>query len=490
MRELLSNHDLRQLQLLEFLLKNKQKWLSLKELSDSLGIPIRTLHTDIHEINTYVEPVYIKVSSSGIKITMPPSYSERYLYKRILEESREFHLIEQVFTNEKETIESLSDKLFISLSTAKRMIKDINRILQKEGFFIHGKPLSFLGDERKLTQFMSFYFSEKYFFLEEFMTDKQHSLITNLITSMMNKMGKTLNYPEFKRRAIWIYLNCLRLKNGHDLPMASESKYPYSVLYDKNFCDNFFTVFEIHLTDKTIQQLFYILMSDYYVYNMEELRQLIRQAPRQKKLYQEIDAILNHISTDLNVPLETGSREKLLIDLINIINLRGNRIYVLYNRGEHFLFNLSASYFNIQDIIEGYIKDGFSFPLKEAEQNELTYILLTHWPELYKKIRSIELPVKVFLLIDADVELGLIIKEELETYTHYNIEVTILKTYSKEQLSDISADSILITNIPGMRHVNCRLLCIEEFLNRRDWEEIDMMIEDLNAARLLFCNSH
>lgn len=483
MRKILSKHDLRQLQLLESLLKNKQKWLSLKELSDLLGIPIRTLHADVHEINTYIGPVHIKVSSFGIKISIPSNYSERYLYKKILEESREFQLIEHVFTNEGETIESLADKLFISLSTTKRMIRDINYILQNEGFFIHGKPLSFLGNERKLTQFMSYYFTEKYFFLEEFMSKEQHSLITTLITTMMDKMGKKLNYPEFKRRAIWSYLKCIRLKNNHQLPVAGESRYSYSVLYDKIFRDDFCAAFGIHLTDKSIQQLFHILTSDYYVCNMEDLRQLILRDLKQKELYQEIETILNNISGDLNIPLDMERREKLLIDLLNIINLRGNRIYVLYNRGEHFLSNISACYFNIQNILESYIKDGFSFVLTVAERSELTYILLTHWPELYKKICSIELPVNVFLLIDADVELGMILKEELETYAHYNIETTILTTYTKGQLSGIAPDCVLITNIPGIQHVACPVLCIDTFMNRWNWDEFDIMIEDINAAR-------
>jgi len=483
MRAILSNHDLRQLQLLEFLLKNKQKWFSLKELSDLLSIPIRTLHVDVHEINTYIEPVYIKASSSGIKIAMPPSYSERYLYKRILEESREFQLIEQVFINEGETIESLSDKLYISLSTAKRMIKDINLTLQKEGFFIHGKPLSFLGDERKLTQFMGYYFTEKYFFLEDFMTEKQHLLISALINTMMGKMGKKLNYPEFKRRAIRCYLKCIRQKNNHYFPVKNDSRYPYSVLYDKDFRDDFFTVFGVYLTDESIQQLFYVHTSNYYVYSMEELHQLIRQNLQQKELYQEIEAILNDISVDLNIPLEMGRREKLLIELLNIINLRGNRIYVLYNRADHFLSNISAFYFNIQNIMKGYIETSFSFSVTEAEQNELTYILLTHWPELFKKLRSIELPIKVFLLIDADVELGMILKEELNSYAHYNIEVTILTTYTKEQLTDMTPDCVLITNIPGIQHVDCPVLCIDTFMNRWNWEEFDKMMEDINDAR-------
>ena len=99
MREILSKHHLRHLALLEFLLKNKKQWISLKDISDSLDTPTRTLHTDIHEINTYISPIIIRTSSFGIKISIPPTYSERYLYKKILVVSREFNLIEHVFAN-------------------------------------------------------------------------------------------------------------------------------------------------------------------------------------------------------------------------------------------------------------------------------------------------------------------------------------------------------------------------------------------------------
>ncbi len=486
MRRILSKHDLRQLQLLEFLVKSSQNWVLLKDISENLKVPIRTIHSDIQELNTYIKPIYIKTSSSGVKMSIPPNYSERYLYKIILEKSREFQIIESVFLHENKSIESLSEKFYISVSTIKRMLKDINQVLKDEGFSIGGRPLSLSGNEQKLISFMSFYFHERYLFQEEFMTTQQKMLIDKLIHSVSQTTGKEIYFPNLKRTSTRLYLTCVRLKNNPTFLTKQGKELPNTIFEDRELCMEFFETFGIHLTNETIQQLFYIFSSQEYALNTKELTTLIQKDNYQQSLYQEINVLLKKISVQLNIPLKQNVGEKLLLDIMNIINVRNmvsHSTFILYDRKEYFLSELSVNYIYVVELIKNHLTTSISLNLTENEWNELIYLLLTHWPELYHKIRFIETPIKIYLLLDTDIEHGHLIKNELETYSRYNIQVENITNYSNQQLQTLSTDSILVTNIPSITDVNCSTLCFGGFLSSRDWQEFNRLIENILVYR-------
>lgn len=487
MREILSRRDLRHLVLLEFLVKNKQNWRMLRDISESLKIPIRTIHSDISEINMYIRPLYIKASSSGVKIFMPPNYSERYIYKKILEESLEFKIIEHIFMSEKVTLESLSEKLYISDSTVKRTIKDINKVVEKAGFSISGKPLTFIGNERKLIHFMNFYFKERYMFQNEYMSAEQIELINKLITKILDEEKKEAYFPNFKRISIWVYLVCVRLRSHRSIPIVNPKQtFPIKILDDMDFCDKFYNALGVQLSDETIKQLFYVYSSENYSFNTEELHQMIQKCAAQKSLYHEIKSSINTLSDQLDIPLNRNTEDKLLLDMMNTINFKvtsSSSSYVLHDRRGYFLSDLSVYYDQLRVLIRNSLMENITIDIAENEWNELTYILLTHWSELYHKIRFIELPVKVYLLVDTDIEHGQLIKNELEAYSRYHINVENIVNWSPEQMYALEDDSILITNIPDIPELSCYTLCFGEFLCNRDWHEFSRMTDIILAKR-------
>jgi len=486
MKMLLSKHYLRHLELLEFLILNKSHWILLKTISKHLNTPIRTIHSDIKEINSYLSPLSIIASSSGVKLSIPSNYSERYIYKKILDQSLEFNILEFIFFHDDETIQSLSDHFHISESTAKRTLKKINQSLLEESFSICTNPLSILGDERKINQFMSFYFSEKYFFQEEFMSPTQIDLITTLITKTLESTGKELYFPNFKRLSTRIYLCCIRLRNQHFILNGSNREIQTDILNDSKFCHQFFETFSIELNASTLNQLFYIFSSSDYVFDSSELASMIQTNPQIESLYNQIKKVLQKLSVLLNIPLSQKIENKLIISIINVIsikNISGQNIFIIDDQKKHFLANLSTNFIYVRDMINTYLKENISLNFTESEWNELTYILLTHWPDLYHKIRFIEVPIKVFLLIDTDIEHGQLIKNELETYSRYLIEVEIITRYSLSHLQNLSKDSVLLTNLPGITKTNCSILCFGGFMTTNDWKSFDQILENILLHR-------
>ena len=486
MKNLLSTHNRRHLELLEFLVKNNSQWILLKKISEHLNTPIRTVHSDIKEINTYITPLSIHTSPSGVKLSIPPNYSERYIYKKILELSHEFNILEFIFMNEGESIQSLAEKFHISESTTKRIIKKINLILCEEDFSIHTKPLSLLGDEKKINQFMSFYFSERYLFQEEFMTTNQIDLINILIEKTIHSTEKEMYFPNFKRLSIRIYLCCIRFKNQHKILIDPHRKIRHDILANTDFCQRFFEEFGITLDSYILNQLFYIFSTSNYAFSVNELLLISQTDANLNALYIQTKKVLKKLSILLNIPLSKKTEDKLLISIINVISIKdisSHHIFIIYNQKKIFLEELSTNYIYVRDLVNNYLKENITLNFSEDEWNELTYILLTHWPDLYYKIRFIEVPIKVFLLIDTDIEHGQLIKNELETYCRYLIEVDILKDYSLTELQKLPHDSILVTNIPNIVKIQCSVLCFGGFLNNSDWKVFIQLLENILLTR-------
>jgi len=486
MRTILSKHDLRHLELLEFLIKNKHQWTLLKTISNHLATPLRTLQNDIQEINVYIHPLTIQSSSSGIKMAIPKNCSERYVYKKILEASIDFQLIEYVFMHEGETLQSLAETFHLSESTIKRMIKKINESFQDEEFSIQSTPVSFIGEEALINQFMSCYFYEKYFFPEEYLTKNEINLILKLINKTLNDLGKDLYFPNFKRVFTRVHLNCVRLRNKHDIPLIPGRFFSNDILNDNQFCSEFFETFQLQLTPLIIQKLFHIFSYSDYFFSIEELHNKILINEQQNILYNELKNVLSNISNQFNIPLKSSIENKLLLDLVNIINLRDrycHHLFILYNQKGRFLSQLSKNYNYVSDMIKTHLISNISLEFNESDWNELNYILLTHWTDLYEKFRFIETPIQIFLVIDTDMEHGFLIKRELETYSRFNIQVEVMTDPLLTQLQLLTKDQVLITNIPTITHINCELLCFEEFLGNQEWQMLDDIFKRIIANR-------
>lgn len=93
---------------------------------------------------------------------IPTNYSRTLIYSYILSDSLEFKLLETVFFLESFSTESLAEKLFISASTLRRLIKTMNKKLVKYNFYISSSPYKLIGSETAIRNFIIHLFFEKY----------------------------------------------------------------------------------------------------------------------------------------------------------------------------------------------------------------------------------------------------------------------------------------------------------------------------------------
>lgn len=464
--------------MLEELNKNRQK-SSLAELSENLKIPIRTISNYIQEFNNYNLSIYIISNNRGVQLVIPKETSFRYIYSIIFQKSLELSLLEQIFLTENLTLNELADLNFVSLSTVKRAISRIKLVLKNEGISLSTSNVSITGDEEKVRQLLNYFYDEKYIDLEFLTPEKEqclHTIVQNIFREKRIKIYKN----QVNKYIRWIYLNSVRIKNHHRVSVKNYRFNPSQLLSNNSFLNEFEFLFGIPLTIETINDMLYQLNNNYYYHSYDQIKKMTAQSKELKDKVTTIKNILQNISKDLEINLSSSTEQMLTLDFINILQFKNYRTFILYNRREVFLEHLSTKYLHIKQYLSTYIVDLLGFNSSQSEINELIYILITHWYELYNYLHKIEKCIDIYIFTDTDLEHALFIKKELENHCRYNIKCHLLMD---DEPFNISNSSILVTNL-AMSDKNIKnVISFSDYFSDRNWYDLNNQIRKLSIEK-------
>ena len=478
MRNILSIHDAKMLSLLEELNRSRQP-TSLESLHKKLSMPTRTIYNYIQEFNDYNLPVLVKSGKQGVNLYIPRDSSFRCVYKAIYENSLELTLFQQLFLTENLSLKTVADNNFTSLSTVKRAFSKIKKILAYEGIVISTSRKTIGGDEENVRQLLHFFYAEKYANLE-FLSEEQQACLHHLIQSLFQEQGKKLYINQINRYMRWLYINLTRIKYHHFVELT-DRKFTYcNLLTDISYLKQFKFLFNIDLTLDVINDVFYQLNNNYYFYSYQQMMMILSHSIDEMNKFNKIKGILQNISFELETPLKKSTKEMLILDFINILKFKNTRTFVLYDRRERFVSNLSAKYPHIIDYLTPYLAQLPDKPLPDIEMNELIYILITHWYELYNHLPKIESRITIYILVDTDIEHALFIKKDLEKYCLYNIECRLLMD---DNIPTIDDNAILVTTMTNATHVAKNIICFSEFFSNRNWEDLNQLIGSLLSVK-------
>ncbi|MBL1229859.1 helix-turn-helix domain-containing protein [Enterococcus sp. BWB1-3] len=478
MRQLLSNHDLKLLTLLEKLNKNRGK-NSLKKLSSSLTIPIRTISTYIQEFNGYNLPIYISSDNRGVRLIIPKEHSFRYIYSVIFKNSLELSVLQQIFLAENMSLDELAEKNFVSTSTVKRAISRIKPVLKKEGIIISGSNLSITGDEEKIRQFLNYFYDEKYFNLE-FLTKEQEHYLHILVHDLFHQRGIKIYKNQVNKYIRWIYLNSIRIKYNHRISLKNYRFSSSKLLSDEVFVNSFHSLFGIPLTLEIINDMFYQLNNYYYYHSYNQIEKMLAQSSELKHQVQTIKTNLHNISIDLRIDLPDSTKQMLTLDFMNILQFRNSRTFILYNRREIFLEHLSTKYPHIKDYLSSYVVNLMAPDASQSEVNELIYILITHWYELYNRLHKIEHCIDIYIFVDTDLEHALFIKKELENHCRYNIKCHLMMDDEPITIPDTA---ILVTSVAATPKTIKNVICFSDYFSDRNWYDLNNQIRKITMEK-------
>ncbi|MBP2098965.1 helix-turn-helix domain-containing protein [Enterococcus rivorum] len=482
MKQILSSKNRRQLEFIELLFEND--WITLTKASELLGVPTKTLKVDIHDLETLFDQVTIETSKKhGVSLMIEPSFCKASIYQSFLKNSLEFQLIENIFVQNTLSINELADDLYISVSTTKRMISRINKVLQLEGFSIHPKEMKLMGDPLSICNFMKRYYTEKYATAETLMSANQIELLDTVLLSTLEEHFPNAiayqNYSFLNRLRISAYtiIQFLKTDAGDLLNVAPPEK-EFSIVTNKQVTSEFYRQFLLQLTPFTLSNILYSFFNSNYVYSIEELLTKVKtDSPTQRK-YNKITSLIQDLEKKIDCPCTNF--DDLLLQLYNLDNQLCGRTFILYNTNKEFYISLLNVYGSfVSDMIHSLQGIFYQTPHKEYIVYEAFFVLFTKWENFLESLECSVPSIKAGLLLDTGKEFTEILAKKMEYYFNNRFVCTPINLSCLDELEKIASSfDCIITNIPTISLTNVPVIVTPVVFNTKNFDKLMVFYEN------------
>lgn len=136
------------------------KHLYLKDISlaffiEAFDTSRLTVVSTIDSLNQIIHPSEVKTINDHFSLFIPTDDSYDYCVSKILTDSIELTVLEKIFFEETHSYLSLAEELFLSESTFRRIIAQLNARLDFFNITIKTRPLRIIGEERLIRLFFS-----------------------------------------------------------------------------------------------------------------------------------------------------------------------------------------------------------------------------------------------------------------------------------------------------------------------------------------------
>ncbi|MFV0392892.1 MAG: helix-turn-helix domain-containing protein [Coprobacillaceae bacterium] len=453
---------------MEYLIDYRQT--TLKELCEEYNFSVKTAWSDLQELNHMIHPVSIESDFNGIYLHIPATYSIRYIYSQLLKESKEYALIEYAFFHEAENLVEVADYLDVSEATLRRMITHVNEGLKEAGLKLSSSPLQLKGEPRRIFSFITFLLSEKYLYEEEYLPMRKLSILNQLFNSVNVIKSDYLNYPDYKKLRLWVYTRAIYYRI-HQKEIHYDSINPripeiFSFTKNQVLYKQFEGVFGFELNENSIMFLFELFSKEHYALSYEGLLEIVEDNQQARKQRDQIIDILEQLSNIYEITLD--NKEKLILDIYNMLQIKVVKPYIVYNRRQTFIKEISHHHLLFYQTTQKLIKQVF----QEAGTdfvNEMIYIILTHWKGLTKKLEDKFQTISISVLMDTDIENTEMVIEILKQRTIYKIEEFIPSSLTLDSIvKEMPKVDMVVTNIPGLEELDSKVVCIQDYPTSAD----------------------
>lgn len=476
MKKLLSAKDSRVLIMIESL---KEDSVSISKLMEMTNVSLKTMHSDIEYVNTLITPIKInKNENSILSLYIPKNYAINYIYPKILENSVEFLLLEKIFFNEEYTINILSEELFISPSSLRRIISRLNNVFSRLNISISLSPLRVIGNESSIRNFYIQYFLEKFPNGVYPFNDFQKKVLDLLINYYTKKNDISLNYTDLEKLRISSIVALIRMKNNHYLDFKPKINSNVSSISENNSLLNrsFKSVFKIPLTKAVIINIVPFLFNGKFFFSYDQLVESSKTDIEVKKIKANFKLIIEKVSTKFEIPCP--NKEMLQVDLCTAYFLNYGPPFVLYDFYTEFINYIKVYNPDLLLYITSQFKKNFkNVNLEDYHLNNYIYILISHWKDLYLSVENRSKAFTIGIFYNTDFEQNLMVKNILDFKFGNQVKSTVIsKRNIQEVINSFPNYDLVITNISDLPYNN--ILCFSSFPTKKDMDNVQHFMKN------------
>ncbi|MBQ0138972.1 MAG: helix-turn-helix domain-containing protein [Kurthia sp.] len=484
MRSVLQNQQLRQLEIVEYLMVKSK--VTIKQMSEDLFISEKTIRKDVKAMNNFLYPIEVVTTTRGMFLTLPNNYSTEFIYSCFLEQSIEFSIAEDAFFSEDWTIEELAKKYQVSISTIRRSINRLNEQFNKLGFELLSSPIIYQGEELAITTFIYALIKEKYKMGGSPYKEEEIKLIKEFIIKFYHDNNLVLTNTDLFRLYNSVLTTVTRYKYGHTIDQEIDfyinKKINTSIINDEYFKREMKIHFNIDLTEKSLFQTLWIILNKHHSLTYENLVH-----SKDSKIFRhnihKFTELLEEMEREFKIPF--ASKEQVIVKVFNMSNLSEMEEFILFDPLIQFERELELDYPRYVIVFDQIMER--LFPPKRFTKLQLRFMkfqIFTNWIELTEQLRQKHKKPQIAILLTRDFTHSLFIKHKFEYLYKERIELHVLE---KEDLQDILKKEldyhILVTDLQGIEpHSDLRVLSIPLFPTRKDFHDFENILYEVKIA--------
>lgn len=452
---------------------------TIDEVLDYLDVTRNTLISLIDNLNSIIDPATIEINQNTLCLSFDHSTTYDEIISNILKETLEYNILLTIFFKETHSYLSLSEELFISESTIRRNIKELNETLANLDIRIKTNPVKLTGDEKNIRRLMVLIIKEIYGLDNLPFPTKDINYLNNIYKKFSHLIHKKTAIQDYNNFLLFTGVSFNRERWGHHFTAkkrtgllvksilklrSSISRIPY--LSSK---------INIESDELLINTLSLFLSEDFSLTSFNE-----------KKIYSNsnyvtIQSFLEELNDLFDLNLSENRLHEVGLELYDVVYgyLRLTTQFPIVNN--YYGNFMTQSHTFITDL-NGIIKELFNNHIDE--NYKLTYpffyyILSTRLPELtYHFINRIA-KINILIYINFDSKFSEYVKNKLTIIVPGEIKFTIIDNLDDfENTKLFKENDLIITNSFNLSSEipSEKIIKISHFLTNNDIDLINDQI--------------
>ena len=463
---LIPTKDKRKYRIVETLFAAKEP-VTIRQLAEQTGASVRIIKYDLDEISESLCGIAgsIVTSSDGVSLTLPASIGMDFFQRGLYSEAMSLRFLEIIFFDETLGYEDIMEQLYLSESSLRRMVQNIQRALKAYGIALETQPFRVVGHETLIRNFYTTYFEEKYTLYDWPFENVNLEFMEAIISIGFRYFEMPETAMEYHHYHFLFGVDLTRGLNGHPAPNIHAIPDDFREQQYADFLDLMMEPIAKLQIDDTTARRYFNEMIDWGMFM--SVPYLLERMKNDVSLQLEIErtqARIQQLARVFDLPEVT--HHFLILQLHSMIDFY--RLFPPGQIGKKYLlfptFNsryndkmkkmLPLFYAEAEKMLIAICSERGIF-LGEDEQDDLDYlmyILLSRWSQLnvalMKKFNSCRILVSSHQSFKHSEDIATLLRTELSRYD--TISIFQGKRLSPERLEGYHFDLLVVTNTPNL----------------------------------------
>lgn len=412
----------------------------------------------------------------------------------MLNNSKEYQLLETIFFNENRSLSDIADILYIGSATIYRMVNRINRILKEDyQFYIETNPCRIVGSEEQIRYFFYVYFFEKYPTFEWPFPDIDEGAVNKFLKYILEILNEPVDFAYFNVFKVIVMVNYVRYKNGHYVEVDLDHEVIEGLMPNRKEHHHLYSHLEhllkMNINEEFFEQIFAQYLQPGLYLSYEDFQERVEKDADLADDVEYMRHILDELSLKNELPFP--NKELVLYELYitSLLEYKEPQSgYILYDRNNFFAKDLANEFpYFYQQMYESMKKfrARIGKPLDDDGINFYIYSIFSRWENIVSALRRKLTKIKVIVVSDRHVSHAQMLKDFIKYEFNEQIVIDIFDgvELTPQIMSQLDYD-LIVSAFPLKKMDDLRYVYISNVPKFKDYTNIQKHLSEIISERI------